>query len=121
VDVIKHNLFISGVQRIDQQLQNVTASLENQQVLGSFNQIVLEGQARELRAARWLIGQIWGSRRADNLANSSQNMSQLDNIGNQISDRQSSASITNLATNTNVLAVQASLWDRAIAKLLYDK
>lgn len=117
VDVIKHNLFISGVQRIDQQLQNITASLENQQVLGSFNQIVLEGQARELRAARWLIGQILGSRRADNLANSSQNMSQLDNIGNQISDRQSSASITNLATNTNVLAVQASLWDRAIAKL----
>ncbi|OIP69293.1 MAG: hypothetical protein AUK48_14735 [Oscillatoriales cyanobacterium CG2_30_44_21] len=111
VDVIKHNFYISGIQRIDQQLQNVRASLENPQMLGRLNQVVLEGQARELRAARWLIGQMWGDRRVDIGANSS------DYVGSEISNRQPTASITTVATNTNVLSIQASLWDREIAKI----
>ncbi|PZU99344.1 MAG: DUF3685 domain-containing protein [Pseudanabaena sp.] len=114
VDVIKHNFYISGIQRIDQQLQSVRASLENQQMIGRLNQIVLEGQARELQAARWLIGQVWGSRRINIGVNSS------DYVGNETSDRPPTASITTLAQNTNVLSIQASLWDRAIAKIQHN-
>ncbi|MFN5966751.1 MAG: response regulator, partial [Pseudanabaena sp.] len=62
LSIIRHNFYLSGLRQIDRALYEVKANLEevNPQQLGErLTQLVLAGQVRELKAARWLIHQLW--------------------------------------------------------------
>ncbi len=140
IAIIKQNFYQSGLQRIDQVLSEVQTSLANMNALETIRinqgeigqnddqnfsqnfsqylqQIVLAGQARELRAAKWLMAQIW---RPESVSgNAAQDFEKLPQFNDQLeSDRTAPNPVVNLAKqNTNALAVQASLWDRTINKL----
>ncbi len=121
VAIAKRNLYLAGLRQIDRVLTEVKESVANRnhnQIGDRLAKMVLAGQARELEAARWLINQLWGQKttpviseeipshdveviRGDRLTNKSPN----------ISDQK----LNN--TNNNTLAIQASLWDKTVAKL----
>lgn len=121
--IIRHNFYLSGLRRIDQALDEVQASLGTDtpdQLSDRLAKIVLAGQARELQAARWLVHLLWGKPK------NTQNLAQSKNSKNS---KQSShklemdisitpVEISNLTDNrSNILAVQASLWDKTVVKL----
>ncbi|NUN65779.1 DUF3685 domain-containing protein [Pseudanabaena biceps] len=126
VDIIRHNFYTSGLRQINQNFQHIqaiTANLNDGKMLERMNKFVLEGQARELEAAQWLIRQLWGSRKTEQILSQSENDSNRSyNFANntirdsskiELDDRPS----LEVISSPSVLAVQASLWDRAIVKL----
>lgn len=141
--IMKRNFYESGLQRIDKVLSEVQTNLANMNALEAIRtsqgqtgqnfsqnlqQIILAGQARELRAAKWLMAQIWqpemlsGNTDQDSAAASQfpQSNDQFnDQFNDQLpSDRRDPNPVVSLSKqNTNALAVQASLWDRTINKL----
>jgi DNA-binding NarL/FixJ family response regulator len=145
IAIIKRNFYQSGLRHIDQVLSEVETNLanmsgailnnqgeteqdSNQNFSQNLQQIILAGQARELRAAKWLMAQIWRpeipSENTDQgVAESSQSPQFNGQFDEQFNDQTSSdRPDLNPATditkpNTNALAVQASLWDRTVNKL----
>lgn len=140
--IIKHNFYLSGLKKIDRELTQVQAQLQAQITTNQANsgsteqplsdrlmQMVLAGQARELQAARWFIKQLWGSRKSSQLLSPTAVDNRL-NTGYTIgySNDQSLAGVSEPNIEVvddgrqeqnlnNVLAVQASLWDRTVTKL----
>lgn len=111
VAIIRANLRLSGLRRIDQALTEVEANLANpnrDRMGDRITKIVLAGQARELQAARWLVDQLWGEKTApiDSVNNDPQIYEEVASFELEISDRK-----------INPLAVQASLWDKTVKKL----
>ncbi len=119
VAIVRQNFYVSGLKRIDKTLNEVKASLRhpNNQISDRLAKMVLEGQARELQAARWLIDQLWGTtKRVQAISPESSVPNIAEEIASpdvEISDRADS----NSHQQANILAVQASLWDRTVAKL----
>jgi len=132
VAILRHNLYLSGLRRIDRALEEVRSILEeiNQDRL---TQIVLAGQERELRMARWLLDRLWGKSKKSRIISQSNDMSKVAN--NLVSN--SSVQFTNMqVTNANVeisggthpernrftdkpniLTIQSILWDKTVEKL----
>ncbi len=115
VAIIRANLRLSGLRRIDQELTKVEANLANpnrdrmgDRMGDRITKIVLAGQARELQAARWLVDQLWGEKTAPiaSVNNDPQIYEEVASFELEISDRK-----------INPLAVQASLWDKTVKKL----
>ena len=116
VAIIRANLRLSGLRRIDQALTEVEANLANpnrdrmgDRMGDRITKIVLAGQARELNAARWLVDRLWGEKTApaiDSANNDPQIYEEVASFELEISDRK-----------INPLAVQASLWDKTVKKL----
>jgi hypothetical protein len=108
VAIIRANLRLSGLRRIDQALTEVKANLANSN-RDRIAKIVLAGQARELQAARWLVDQLWGEKTEpviDSANNDPQIYEEVASFELEISDRE-----------IKPLAVQASLWDKTVKKL----
>jgi hypothetical protein len=108
VAIIRANLRLSGLRRIDQALTEVKANLADSNS-DRIAKIVLAGQARELKAARWLVDRLWAEKTApviDSVNNDPQIYEEVANFDLEISDRK-----------INPLAVQASLWDKTVKKL----
>ncbi len=144
IEIIRHNFYLSGLRNIDQALNAAKINLENS--LGNeqrdrFNQILIEGQIRELQAARWLVSNIWGVKKRpkfaflfNSQANPQASPQNNGNYGNfdKFSDRNPQAEqgksidvikpLVNVANDSgaNILAVQTSLWDRTVSKLQSD-
>ncbi|MBD2189857.1 DUF3685 domain-containing protein [Pseudanabaena mucicola] len=114
VEIIRRNFYVSGLQRIDDAFHQVQATLtssRDQQIQDRLAKMVLAGQARELQAARWLVDRLWGQKTPPLISSNIQedvspNVEQL-RSQNQPEDQ----------PHRNVLAVQASLWDKTVAKL----
>lgn len=116
VAIIRANLRLSGLRRIDQALTEVEANLANpnrdrmgDRMGDRITKIVLAGQARELNAARWLVDRLWAEKTApaiDSANNDPQIYEEVASFELEISDRK-----------INPLAVQASLWDKTVKKL----
>ncbi len=112
VAIIRANLRLSGLRRIDQALTEVEANLANpnrDRISDRIAKIVLAGQARELNAARWLVDRLWGEKTSpviDSVNNDPQIYEEVTSFELEISDRK-----------INPLAVQASLWDKTVKKL----
>ena len=120
--IVRHNFYLSGLRRIDQTLNEVKASLEevnSQQLSDRIAKMVLAGQVRELKAARWLVHRLWGEAKRPrissqvndeiDLANNPTREPAVEVVDEKISDR--------LINKNNILAIQASLWDRTVEKL----
>jgi Protein of unknown function (DUF3685) len=108
VAIIRANLRLSGLRRIDQALTEVKANLADSN-RDRIAKIVLAGQARELQAARWLVDQLWGEKTEpviDSANNDPQIYEEVASFELEISDRE-----------IKPLAVQASLWDKTVKKL----
>jgi hypothetical protein len=112
VAIIRANLRLSGLRRIDQALTEVEANLANpnrDRINDRIAKIVLAGQARELQAARWLVDRLWGEKTApviDSVNNDPQIYEEVASFEVELSDRK-----------IKPLAVQASLWDKTVKKL----
>lgn len=120
VAILQHNLYLSGLRRIDHALAEVRSILEetNQDRL---TQIVLAGQERELRMARWLLHQLWGKSKKSPIISQSNDRSkvannlpsnssmQVTNANVEISDR--------FSDSRNILTIQSILWDKTVKKL----
>lgn len=135
IAIIKRNFYQSGLQHIDKVLSEVQTNLANMTTLEAIRisqgetgqsfsqnlqQIILAGQARELRAAKWLIAQIWQPEMlSENVDQGSAESSQFPQFNDRpVSDRDAPNPAVNLAKqNINALAIQASLWDRTVSKL----
>lgn len=118
VEIIRRNFYRSGLQRIDNVFNQVQSTLANsgansgdQQIRDRIAKIVLEGQARELQAARWLVDRLWGQK-TPTLISPNLKEEVNPNVEPLRSQSQSEEQL-----HRNVLAVQASLWDRTVAKL----
>jgi hypothetical protein len=102
-------------------LKGVEANLDNakrEELSDHLTTLVLAGQARELKAARWLLHQLWGTHRrpriisqANSISNSVANAEEFVKVDVEIGDR-----LTN-KPNLDILTIQASLWDRTVTKL----
>ncbi len=125
VAILRHNLYLSGLRRIDCALEEVRSILEetNQDLI---TQIVLAGQERELRMARWLLHRLWGKSKKSRLISQSNDLSkvannlainssvqftkvQVNNANVEISDR--------FTDKPNILTIQSILWDKTVEKL----
>jgi hypothetical protein len=111
VAIIRANLRLSGLRRIDQALTEVEANLANpnrDRISDRIAKIVLAGQARELNAARWLVDRLWAEKTAPiaSANNDPQIYEEVASFELEISDRK-----------IKPLAVQASLWDKTVKKL----
>ncbi|MFN5206804.1 MAG: DUF3685 domain-containing protein [Pseudanabaena sp.] len=119
LSIIRHNFYLSGLRQIDRALYEVKANLEevNPQQLGErLTQLVLAGQVRELKAARWLIHQLWKpSKRPNSLSSSNEVIP--NNLASDVEVVNPQVDISGLTKESNTLAVQASLWDRTVEKL----
>ncbi|WP_271252687.1 DUF3685 domain-containing protein [Pseudanabaena sp. Chao 1811] len=121
VAIIRHNFYLSGLRRIDRALEEVKSSLEGaktQQISDRFAQLVLAGQVRELQAARWLIHQLWKPSKRPHILSQSNDVSST-NLASDLSVEvaNSQVEITGITKESNILAIQASLWDRTVEKL----
>ncbi len=125
VAIIRHNFYLSGLRRIDQTLDEVKASLEGvnpQQISDRLSdrltQLVLAGQVRELQAARWLIHQLWKPSKRPHILSPSNDVSP-NNLASDLSVEVTNpqVEISGLTKESNILAIQASLWDRTVEKL----
>jgi len=121
VAIIRHNFYLSGLRRIDRALEEVKSSLEGaktQQISDRFAQLVLAGQVRELQAARWLIHQLWKPSKRLHILSQSNDVSST-NLASDLSVEvaNSQVEITGITKESNILAIQASLWDRTVEKL----
>ncbi|PZV18207.1 MAG: DUF3685 domain-containing protein [Pseudanabaena sp.] len=125
VDILKRNFYLSGIRGIDRVLTEVKANLadSNRDRLGDrIAKMVLAGQARELKAARWLIDRLWGQKIEPVIAsaNNAPNVyAEIDSPNVKLSDRltNKSQNQSNQKLSNNVLAVQASLWDKTVTKI----
>ncbi len=118
VAIIRHNLYLSGLRRIDRMLSDVKAVINapNQEQLGDrLTKIVLAGQVRELQAARWLMHQIWGNKKRLPVFSQTNVVAKLTEAVTssevEISDR-----LVNKPDN-DILSIQSSLWDTTVTKL----
>jgi DNA-binding NarL/FixJ family response regulator len=121
VAIIRHNFYLSGLRRIDRALGEVKASLEGanpQQISDHFAQLVLAGQVRELQAARWLIHQLWKPAKRPHMLSQSNDVSPT-NLASDLSVEVANpqVEISSITKESNILAIQASLWDRTVEKL----
>ncbi|MFN5658404.1 MAG: DUF3685 domain-containing protein [Pseudanabaena sp.] len=119
LSIIRHNFYLSGLRQIDRALYEVKANLEevNPQQLGErLTQLVLAGQVRELKAARWLIHQLWKPSKRPNILSSSNEVIP-NNLASDVEVVNPQVDISGLTKESNTLAVQASLWDRTVEKL----
>ncbi|NMF60701.1 DUF3685 domain-containing protein [Pseudanabaena yagii] len=121
VAIIRHNFYLSGLRRIDRALGEVKAGLEGanpQQISDRFAQLVLAGQVRELQAARWLIHQLWKPSKRPHILSQSNDVSPT-NLASDLSVEVATpkVEISGITKESNILAIQASLWDRTVEKL----
>jgi DNA-binding NarL/FixJ family response regulator len=121
VAIIRHNFYLSGLRRIDRALGEVKASLDGanpQQIRDRFTQLVLAGQVRELQAARWLIHQLWKPAKRSHMLSQSNDVSPT-NLASELSVEVANpqVEISGITNESNILALQASLWDRTVEKL----
>ena len=121
VAIIRHNFYLSGLRRIDLTLNEAKASLKRanpQQISDRFTQLVLAGQVRELQAARWLIHQLWKPSKRLHILSESNDVIP-DNLASDLSVEvaNSQVEISGITQESNILAIQASLWDRTVEKL----
>lgn len=122
VAIIRHNFYLSGLRRIDRALEEVKSSLEGaktQQISDRFAQLVLAGQVRELQAARWLIHQLWKPSKRPHILSPSNEVNPTNNLTSDFSVEvvKPQVEISGLTKESNILAIQASLWDRTVEKL----
>ena len=129
VAIVKRNFYLSGIRGIDRVLAEVKANLastNSDQISDQIAKMVLEGQARELQAARWLVNRLWGQQPEPAMppANIVSNLDEkFIDFDGEISDRSTkkanntSQSQSEQQSSANVLAVQASLWDKTVNKL----
>ena len=121
VAIVRNNFYLSGIRNIDRMLKDVKANLEHsdrEELSDRLAKMVLEGQARELQAARWLLHQLWGTNRrpriisqGNSTSKSVSNLNEVTSVNVEISDR-----LTN-KPNPDILAIQSSLWDIVVTKL----
>ncbi|PZO36237.1 MAG: DUF3685 domain-containing protein [Pseudanabaena frigida] len=115
VAILKHNFYLSGLRRIDNMLDEVQKNLNNSDrshLSDRLTKIVLAGQIRELKAARWLINQLWATNERARVlpSKTTPNISMaVVNSTVEISDCQ--------INKPNILEIQSSLWDTTVAKL----
>ncbi|MEI6329396.1 MAG: DUF3685 domain-containing protein [Pseudanabaena sp. ELA645] len=115
--IVRHHFYLSGIRHIDQILKEVKASLDSptKEELGDrLAKMVLAGQERELQSARWLLRQLWGPRKGSPVITQSipiTNVEDVVTVNGEIGDR-----LTN-NHNSDILAIQASLWDITVTKL----
>ena len=96
---------LSGLQQIDQSL----ADLARQRTSTWLNQVILEGKARELKAARWLVASIWRTPQFSDSHRRGQSTSRLgDRFG-----RQGGSLATNTADEFTSPGSASSDWIRA--------
>ncbi|MBD2179126.1 DUF3685 domain-containing protein [Pseudanabaena sp. FACHB-1998] len=113
--IIRNNFYLSGLKRIDRELTQIqaqiTANLGVENPLSDrLSQMVLAGQARELQAARWLINQLWGTKKISNNVEREISQPSVEVVDDLNKER-------NPNNLNNILAVQASLWDLTVTKL----
>ncbi|BBC24845.1 DUF3685 domain-containing protein [Pseudanabaena sp. ABRG5-3] len=121
VAIIRHNFYLSGLRRIDRALDEVKAGLEGanpQQISDRLTQLVLAGQVRELQAARWLVHQLWKPAKRPHILSQSNDVSP-NNLASDLSVEVANpqVEISSITNESNILAIQASLWDRTVEKL----
>ncbi|MFM7888488.1 MAG: DUF3685 domain-containing protein, partial [Pseudanabaena sp.] len=120
VAIIRHNFYLTGLQRIDRALYEVKSNLEGvnpQQLSDRLTQLVLAGQVRELKAARWLIHQLWKPSKRPHILSQSNDVSP-NNLTNDFSVEVANPQVeSGITKESNILAIQASLWDRTVEKL----
>ena len=115
--IVRHHFYLSGIRHIDQMLKEVKANLDNptkKELSDRLAKMVLAGQARELQSARWLLRQLWGPRKGSPVITQSipiTNVEDVVTVNGEIGDR-----LTN-NHNSDILAIQASLWDITVTKL----
>ena len=115
--IVRHHFYLSGIRHIDQILKEVKANLNSptKEELGDrLAKMVLAGQERELQSARWLLRQLWGPRKGSPVITQSipiTNVEYVVTVNGEIGDR-----FTN-NRNSDILAIQASLWDITVTKL----
>jgi len=119
VEIIRRNFYVSGLQRIDDVFNQVQSTLANsgansgdQQIRDRLAKMVLAGQARELQAARWLVDRLWGQKTPPLISNTKVVEEVAPNVEQMRSQNQPEEQ-----PHRNALAMQASLWDRTVAKL----
>lgn len=121
VAVLRHNFRVSGLNQIDTALARVQTYLESKN-LSQLEAMILQGRHRELRAVRWLVGQVLFPSHK-NLAKTARAME------NRVSPHSDTSipSTANTATNTaiasslsdhkNSAILQSYLFDATLAKL----
>lgn len=115
--IVRHHFYLSGIRHIDQILKEVKANLDNptkKELSDRLAKMVLAGQERELQSARWLLRQLWGPRKGSPVITQSipiTNVEDVVTVNGEIGDR-----LTN-NHNSDILAIQASLWDITVTKL----
>ncbi|MFM7602710.1 MAG: DUF3685 domain-containing protein [Pseudanabaena sp.] len=128
VAIVKRKFYLSGMRGIDRVLAEVKANLastNSDQIGDQIAKIVLAGQARELQAARWLVNRLWGQQTEPVVppANTASNLDEIFASPVELSDREpkkannTTQSQSEQTSSNNVLAVQASLWDKTVNKL----
>lgn len=121
IAIIRHNLYLSGLRRIDKSLHEVRSILDmaNQKQLSDrLAKMVLAGQERELQVARWLVHQLWKPSKRSPILSQSRNINSINvasNLSEEVANTQ--VEISNITNESNILAIQASLWDRTVEKL----
>ncbi|MFM7789242.1 MAG: response regulator, partial [Microcystis panniformis] len=112
VAIIRHNFYLTGLQRIDRALYELKSNLEGvnpQQLSDRLTQLVLAGQVRELKAARWLIHQLWKPSKRPHILSQSNDVSP-NNLTNDFSVEVANPQVeSGITKESNILAIQASL------------
>ncbi|WP_082429498.1 DUF3685 domain-containing protein [Pseudanabaena sp. 'Roaring Creek'] len=133
MEIVKRSFYRSGVGQIDRLLAEVRLSLSGvndhigdqigNMIGDRLIKIVLAGQVRELQVARWLMRQLWGQTSTPAISQipldlSSEMASPDVDIGDRLItkfDRTQERS--ELKNQHNILAIQASLWDKTVTKI----
>lgn len=124
--LLKRNLGFSGIRQIDAKIKELSAQLHSSQ-LSILERAVIEGQRRELYAARWLLNNLLGVTENYNKKNylpasqTSQNFSPDKNphyYNEKIDDEEAGKLlIPEEITSVNPKNVQSELFDLTLAKL----
>ncbi|WP_190316059.1 DUF3685 domain-containing protein [Pseudanabaena sp. UWO310] len=129
MEIVKRSFYRSGVGQIDHLLAEVRLSLSGannrigDRIGDRLIKIVLAGQVRELQVARWLMRQLWGQASTPAISQiplerSSEMASSDVDIGDRpITKFDRTQERTELKHQHNILAIQASLWDKTVTKI----